>query len=144
MLTVLAFALVATALATGAGRVAVTGPGAREVPVRWWFLAAAVYLVAGPMSAISPTPIDTWTLWSLMMALLALLVLTALRARTRAVTLPPIWFTFALAWSTGVAGWSQRDYLRLEWWSIPMGVRTARGRRHRDAEARREVRAARI
>ena len=122
MLTVLAFALVATALAAGAGRVAVTGPGAREVPVRWWFLAAAVYLVAGPMSAISPTALDTWTVWSLMMLLLGLLVVTALRARTRAVTLPPVWFTFALAWSTGVAGWSQRDYIRLEGWSIPMGV----------------------
>jgi hypothetical protein len=122
MLTVLAFALVATALAAGAARVAVTGPGTREVPVRWWFLAAAVYFVAGPMSAISPTALATWTVWSLMMVLLGLLVVTALRARTRAVTLPPVWFTFALAWSTGVAGWSQRDYLRLEWWSIPMGL----------------------
>jgi len=37
------------------------------------------------------------------------------------VHLPPVWFTFLVAWCTAVAGWSQRD-LRVEAFSLPLGA----------------------
>ena len=44
------------------------------------------------------------------------------RAPARApASLPPVWFVFALAWCTAVAGWSQRE-LRVEAFSLPLGL----------------------
>jgi hypothetical protein len=120
MLSVLALALVATALAAAAGRVGVTRVGP-ETASRWWYAAATVYLVAGPWTAIGPAPLEVWTLWALMIVLLGVMVLTVLRARVGDVRLSPVWFTFGLAWVTAVVGWSQREIFRVEGWSLVLG-----------------------
>ena len=125
---VLLFAAAAVLLAAGAGRVATAGrvppEDALELPVseRWWYAPAAAYLVIGPMFAIRPHPFEIWTLWALMTLLLAVLVATTALSRSRAVSLPPTWYLFALAWVTGVVGWSQREILRVEGWSLVMGA----------------------
>src|SRR5690606_10128513 len=60
------------------------------------------------------------TLFAISLALLVLMITTAVRARTRAVILPPVFVTFALAWCAAVASWSARD-LRVEAYSLPLG-----------------------
>ncbi|MET0974364.1 MAG: hypothetical protein ABWX82_01680 [Leifsonia sp.] len=118
MLPVLGYAVAATVLAAVAGRLAVRA----GVRTRWVYAPAVVYLVAGPISAVGPTPLAIWTLWTLAQLLLALVVLTAVRARRHAVTLPPVWFVWAVAWCTAVAGWSEREILRVEGFSLPLGI----------------------
>ncbi len=114
MLPVLVFAAVAAVVAAVAGRVL-------DSASRWSYAPALVYLVAGPIAAVREGWLPIVTLLVLALALLGLMVVTVVRARTRAVTLPPVWFTFALAWCTAVASWSERE-LRVEAFSLPLGL----------------------
>lgn len=82
---------------------------------------ASLYLVAGPIAAIRPGWFPIWTLWSLALVVLALMLVTVGRARRGDTALPPVWFTFLLAWCTAVAGWSERE-LRVEAFSLPLGL----------------------
>ena len=121
---VLILAVVAMLLAAAAGRLLIAAagtPGALGPGPRWGYLPAAVYLVAGPIAAVRETWFSIWSLWSLMAALLALLLVTAVRAGRGATTLPPVPYTFALAWITAVSGWSPRE-LRVEAFSLPLGL----------------------
>ncbi|MCU1439530.1 MAG: hypothetical protein JWP85_527 [Rhodoglobus sp.] len=113
MFPVLAWSGIAALVAVAAGRALGRG--------RWIFMPAVVYLVAGPIVAIRPGWFSIFTLLALTLALLVLMVVTAARARTREVTLPPVWFTFALALATAIAGWSERE-LRVEAFSLPLGL----------------------
>ncbi|GAA3598728.1 hypothetical protein GCM10022198_23730 [Klugiella xanthotipulae] len=88
---------------------------------RWLYAPALLLLTLGPIAAIRPGWFPIWTLWTLASALLCLMIVTAARARTRPVSLPPVWFTFVLAWVTAVAGWSERE-LRVETFSLPLGL----------------------
>lgn len=88
---------------------------------RWLYAPAVVFLVAGPMTAIRDTPLAIWTLWSLMVTVLLVMVLATVRGRAHATSLPPVWFLFAVAFATAVVGWSEREILRVEGWSLPLG-----------------------
>ncbi|PWC05669.1 SCO7613 C-terminal domain-containing membrane protein [Agromyces badenianii] len=88
---------------------------------RWLFAPALLFLVAGPITAIRREWFAIWTLWVLMALLLALSLAAVALARRARPVLPPFWFTYALAWVTGVQGWSERD-LRVEVFSLPLGL----------------------
>ena len=113
----LTFALGAALLAVAAGRLLQRG----GVTGRWLYMPAGIYLVLGPIASVRHAWFPIWTLAFVSLLLLLLLVLTTLLARTRSVTLPPVWFTFGLAWITAVASWSQRE-LYVETYSIAMGI----------------------
>ncbi len=87
----------------------------------WRYAPALVFLVVGPWSAIERNWFAIWSLWGLMLALLALAVATVVLHRARAPFLPPFWFSYALAWISGVVGWGPRD-LRVEVFSLPLGL----------------------
>jgi hypothetical protein len=88
---------------------------------RWRYAPALVFLVVGPMTAIRPDWFSIGTLWLLTAVLLAIMIVASNRTTPRSVTLPPVWFLFALAWCTAVDGWSQRA-LRVEAFSLPLGL----------------------
>jgi hypothetical protein len=109
----LGFSVPAAVLAAVAGRRFVA-----STATRWAYAPALAILVAGPITAVRVELSTAWTMWTLMAALLALLVATVV---TRSRTLPPVWFTFALAWAVAVAGWSTREWFRVEGFSLPLG-----------------------
>jgi len=111
----LGFSVLAAGLAAVAGRMLVA-----SAPSRWVYAPALAYLVIGPITAVRVDLLAAWLLWTLSIALLALLVVTA--ARARSTSLPPVWFTFALAWGVAVAGWSTREWFRVEAFSLPLGI----------------------
>lgn len=86
------------------------------------FVPALVYLIAGPIAATAVDPIVLLILWLLMLALLGVAVLTAAIGPARARLLPPVWVTWAAAWGVAVAGWSTREFLRVEAFSLPLGL----------------------
>ncbi len=110
------------ALALSAAAALVAALAARLLPgsSRWRYAPAFVYLVAGPMSATRGEWFPTWTLWGLMLALLVAMVIDVGRG-SRSV-LPPTGFMFALAVATGIAAWSTRELLRVEAFSLPLGL----------------------
>ena len=110
----LGFSVPAAVLAAVAGRGFVASTASR-----WVYAPALALLVAGPIAAVRVELSTAWTMWVLMAALLALLVATVV---TRSRTLPPVWFTFALAWGVAVAGWSTREWFRVEGFSLPLGI----------------------
>jgi len=122
MLPVLALSVVAALLAAAGAHLLGdhAGQSGNSVPSRWRFAAAIAILVAGPITAIRPDPFSIATLMALTVGLLGLMLVVAARARTRAVSLPPVWFIFVLAWCTAVAGWSERE-LRVEVFSLLLG-----------------------
>lgn len=93
----------------------------RAVSGRWWSVPALLFLVAGPITAIRDDWFTIWTLWALMLLLLVVLVVTVHRAVRGSTLLPPVAVTYAVAWLTGVVGWSERE-LRVEWFSLPLGL----------------------
>jgi hypothetical protein len=88
---------------------------------RWLYAPSLVFLVVGPIAAVRRDWFAIWTLWALMALLLTLALVTVALARKAKPVLPPFWFVYALAWVTGVAGWSERD-LRVEVFSLPLGL----------------------
>ncbi|MDQ1563298.1 MAG: hypothetical protein QOI14_249 [Actinomycetota bacterium] len=131
MLPALAFSFAAFVLAANGGRLlhiaarvraketGATGPTRLGIS-RWIYAPAIAYLALGPIAAVRDDWFSIWTLWILSAALLALMLVAVARGRTRPVTLPPVWFTFTLAWCTAVAGWSERQ-LRVEAFSLLLG-----------------------
>lgn len=118
MVQVLTFALLAASTAWAVARLAQTGGSSS----RWLYAPALVYLVVGPMAAIEDDPASIWMLWSLELVLLFAMIATAWRARDHAVFFPPIWFQWALAWVVAVVAWSPREVLRVEGFSLPLGL----------------------
>jgi hypothetical protein len=92
-----------------------------QVAVRWRYAPAAAYLAVAPIFAVRHNEFAATTMYVLMAAYLLLIVITAVAARRRDVTLPPVWFTFVIAWVLAVAGWTEH-YLRVDPYSIPMGL----------------------
>lgn len=88
---------------------------------RWRLVPAAVYLVAGPITASRVDWLTIAILWLLMAVLLGGMLVAAVRARTAETLLPPVPVLFVLAWCTAVAGWSARE-LRVEAFSLPLGL----------------------
>ncbi|WP_350348262.1 hypothetical protein ABIQ69_16760 [Agromyces sp. G08B096] len=118
MLPVLGVSVAAAAIAAWAGLLArrAGAPGAR-----WALAPALAFLVAGPVAAAHRDWLTIWSLWTLMLLLLAVAMTGVALARRHPAVLPPFWFTYALAWAAGVAGWSARD-LRVEVFSLPLGL----------------------
>jgi hypothetical protein len=114
MLPVLGLAVVGSGLAIVAARML----GSRS---RFGYVPALLYLVIGPIAAVREDWFAILTVLGLALLVLALMIVTTVRARARAVTLPPVWVTFAVAWCTAVASWSQRE-LRVEAYSLPLGL----------------------
>jgi len=94
----------------------------RWITGRWSFVPAGVFLVAGPIATTRDGAVPIFVLYALGLALLALMIVTVVLARRRAVTLPPVWVLFALAWAVMVASWSTREILRVEGYSLPLGL----------------------
>ena len=100
-----------------AGVAGVAGGGAR-----WVYAPAALFLAIGPIAAVRHGALPILALYLLGFAYLALMLVTVVRSRNRGVTLPPVWVTFALAWCLMVASWSTRELLRVEAYSLPLGL----------------------
>jgi hypothetical protein len=124
MWPVLAVSGASAVLAAVAGRLLLgsTRSGAPGVGGRWVYAPAAVFLAVGPIAAVRVGVLPIVALYVLGYAFLALMLVTVVRARTRAVTLPPVWFTFAVAWCLMVASWSTRELIRVEGYSLPLGL----------------------
>ena len=120
MLPVLVFALIAAAIAAVAAALLAHSP--RLGSSRWLYVPAMLLLVLGPMSAWRKGEVYSWTLLILMAVILAVMIVTVVRARTRDVTLPPVWVTFAIATATGIAGWSEHTVFRVEAYSVTLGL----------------------
>lgn len=108
-------AVIALAAAGLASRISDRAGRATYVP-------ALVYVAAGPIAAVNVDPVVVLILMLLMAALLAFAVITAAIGPARARLLPPVWVTWAVAWGVAVAAWSTREYLRVEAFSLPLGI----------------------
>ncbi|HEY4225880.1 MAG TPA: hypothetical protein VGM70_08710 [Pseudolysinimonas sp.] len=96
--------------------------GAPGVGGRWVYAPASVLLAVGPIAATRATALPIFALDALGFGFLGLMIVTAVRSRSRDVTLPPVWFSFAVAWCLMVASWSTREILRVEAYSLPLGL----------------------
>ncbi len=114
MLPVLGLAVAGSLLAIVAARML----GSRS---RFSYVPALLYLVIGPIAAVRGDWLAILTVLALALLVLALMIVTVALARRGAVTLPPVWVTFGVAWCTAVASWSQRE-LRVEAYSLPLGL----------------------
>jgi hypothetical protein len=128
MFAALAFSAASAALAGIAGALVLRATGSDQTALsgrlrasRWVYAPAFVYLVIGPISAVRDDWFSIWTLWVMAAGLLAVMVATTVRAQSRPVSLPPVWFLFVLAWCAAVAGWSERQ-LRVEAFSLVLGI----------------------
>ncbi|KJL43791.1 SCO7613 C-terminal domain-containing membrane protein [Microbacterium trichothecenolyticum] len=87
-----------------------------------WLGAPAVLIVGiATWPAIERDWSVIWTMWALLLALLTLMVGVAARGLRAPTALPPVWFLFAVSFTTAVVAWSPRD-LRVEWFSLPLGL----------------------
>ncbi|HWH25388.1 MAG TPA: hypothetical protein VNT53_01915 [Pseudolysinimonas sp.] len=122
MAPVLAYGIAAAGFAALAARQLLdTSRGSAPLPTRWVYAPAVVFLVLGPIFATARDPFAIWTLWVLMLAILVLLVVAVVRATRGTTSLPPAWFLFLVAFVTAVSGWSPREVLRVEGWSLVLG-----------------------
>lgn len=87
----------------------------------WAFAPAALYVAAGTWTAIHRDWFTIWAMWTLMLAYLVAVVVLAARLRTTRTPSLPVWFVFAIAFTTAIVAWSPRD-LRVEWFSLPLGA----------------------
>jgi len=124
MWPVLAVSAGSAVLAAVSGRLLLgnTRPGTPRLGRRWAYSAALVFLAVGPIAAVRVAVLPIIALYVLGFAFLALMLVTVVRARTRTVTLPPVWFTFAIAWCLMVTSWSTRELIRVEGYSLPLGL----------------------
>jgi hypothetical protein len=125
MWPVLAISAASAVLAVLAAVLLVGAPAAAVeawITGRWSFVPAGIFLVAGPIATTRDGALPIFALYLLGLALLALMIVTVVLARRHPVTLPPVWFVFALAWCVMVASWSTREILRVEGYSLPLGL----------------------
>lgn len=108
-------------LLAGSGIRAAAAEGSALRASRWLGAPAALALAAGTWFAIERDWFSIWAMWALMLGYLLAVVATASVLRRRATWLPPVWFLFAIAFTTAIVAWSPRD-LRVEWFSLPLGA----------------------
>jgi hypothetical protein len=119
---VLMLSVISTLLAAFAGLL-LAAENPRLAASRWLFVPAVLFLVLGPIASLRHGWAYPLTMLVLALFVLAVMIVTVVVGRTaRTVTLPPVWVTFVLAWFTAVAGWAERDHLRVEAFSIPLGL----------------------
>jgi hypothetical protein len=127
LLVCLAFGATAAIVAAAAARVIIDSApeGSRLARTRWLYVPATVYLAVAAWPAMQPELKDeasVWTMWGLMLAYLVFMLLIVWRARRKQTTLPPVWVVFATAFVTAVVAWSPRVVLRVEGFSLPLGL----------------------
>ncbi|QYH34502.1 SCO7613 C-terminal domain-containing membrane protein [Salinibacterium sp. M195] len=120
MIPVLIFGLVATVLAAAAATMLVSSP--RLARSRLLALPALAYFVLAPVSAFRHGPVFPITLLLVMVIVLGFMIVSALRARHRLTSLPPVWLTFLFATIAGIAGWSEHSIFRVEPFSLTLGA----------------------
>lgn len=113
-------AAVAGRLLLGSSRSGATGVAGAGT--RWVYVPAALFLAVGPISVVRNGALPILALYVLGFGFLALMLMTVVRSRSHAVTLPPVWFSFGVAWCLMVASWSTRELLRVEGYSLPLGL----------------------
>lgn len=118
---VLGFSAAAAALAALAGWLLAKEHAALAAS-RWLYVPALVCFAVGPITAFRYEPEYPITMLAITVAVLALMLATVTRSRVRAVTLPPVWFTFAVATAIGIAGWQNHQVFRVEAFSLPLGL----------------------
>ncbi len=89
---------------------------------RWALVPAIVGASAAAWTAIEPTEPSVQALYVLMLVLLALMVIATVRERHVDTYLPRAWVLFALALATAIVAWSPREFLRVEAFSLPLGL----------------------
>ncbi|WP_146066028.1 hypothetical protein [Cryobacterium sp. Y82] len=93
----------------------------RLARTRWLSALSAVYVAVAVWSAIERDWFTIWAMWALLLGYLIARIIIAWRLRTHLTSLPPAWFIFALAFVTSIMARSPRD-LRVEWFSLPLGI----------------------
>ncbi len=122
LVTALTLGILAGGAAALAGRGIRLLRGASTPRLARWALAPAILLVAASVwPAMESTWFAIWTMWTLMLALLTVVVVTAFLALRGKTMLPPVPFSFGVAFITAVVAWSSRE-LRVEWFSLPLGL----------------------
>ena len=101
----------------------------RDAAMRRWSLVPALTVATAAMgTAVEYDVSSPWfdltvvVLWSLMMALLVLMVVAVDRSTRGATVLPHAGVLFALALATSIVAWSPREFLRVEAFSLPLGI----------------------
>lgn len=89
---------------------------------RWALVPALVGVTASAWTAIEPTVPSVQALYVLMLTLLIAMVVAVWRERTAPTVLPRVWVLFALALVTAIVAWSPRELLRVEAFSLPLGL----------------------
>jgi len=119
----LAFGVVGAGAAASAARALhrLAEPGTLLGETRWLGAPAVLILGLTTWPAIERDWFVIWTMWALLLALLAFMVAVAARGLRGPTALPPVWFLFAVSFTTAVVAWSPRD-LRVEWFSLPLGL----------------------
>jgi len=119
----LVFGLAGAGAAASAARLlhGLAVPATRLARTRWLGAPAVLILGVAAWPAIERDWTAIWTMWALTLALLTLMVVVAARGLRGPTALPPVWFLFAVSFTTAVVAWSPRD-LRVEWFSLPLGL----------------------
>jgi hypothetical protein len=115
-------ALVALAGAVPAAIAGVLLTRGRRNGRRWALVPALVGVSAAAWTAIEPTEPSAQALYVLMLALLTLMVIATVRERRAETFLPRAGVLFALALATAIVAWSPREFLRVEAFSLPLGL----------------------
>ncbi len=127
LIAVVAIVALAGALTMGiAGLVLTQG---RAAAVRRWSLVPALTVVTAALgTAVEYDVSAPWfaltvaVQWSLMVALLVVMVVAVERSTRGTTVLPHAWVLFALALATSIVAWSPRELLRVEAFSLPLGL----------------------
>ncbi|MFN4000713.1 SCO7613 C-terminal domain-containing membrane protein [Microcella sp.] len=121
--TIVLVLLVALAGAVPAGVAGVLRTAPLDASARRWALVPAIAAVSiAAWTAVESTPLTVAVLWMLMLALLVTMTIAVAREGRGPTLLPRAWVQFALALGTAIAAWSTREYLRVEAFSLPLGL----------------------
>lgn len=121
--TVVLVLLVAIAGAVPAGVAGVLRTASSDASAHRWALVPAIAAVTiAAWTAIEPEALTVAMLWMLMVALLVTMTLAVARERRGTTRLPRSWVLFGLALGTAIVAWSTREFLRVEAFSVPLGL----------------------
>ncbi|MBU1249729.1 MAG: hypothetical protein KJ659_10080 [Actinobacteria bacterium] len=127
LIAVVAIVALAGALTMGVAGVLLTQR--RPAAVRRWSLVPGLTVVTTALgTAVEYDVSAPWfaltvaVQWSLMVALLVVMVVAVERSTRGTTVLPHAWVLFALALATSIVAWSPRELLRVEAFSVPLGL----------------------
>lgn len=119
-------ALVLLVALAGAIPAAVAGmlltAGSERESRRWALVPAITSVTIAVGTAIERDPVTVAITWMLMLALLVAMTMAVAREQRGPTVLPRPWVLFALALGIAIVAWSTRDFLRVEAFSVPLGI----------------------